>query len=284
MLRALALYTVATVAMLFHPHRCAVCASGGAQLMAKHIRNQYQYQQHAFTVSMLIPYGMAFHGASASSLVASRVLYLSMPESTAPTGGATLAGEPVTRQRYSSEAPAAFATTGSRRSLTSSLFNSLSPSSQTEQRQQEEVPRSSGNYGGKHEPSPIYPLPSPQLQSQPPKEITSINIDDKPASAQPASTLVVIASPTGSTTATQGKGSDDLERCRLLANSLGVALVVAEGEGEDSESRERKRVTERKKGSPRFTLLFDDEGRLALGQPGSGFKPLVVSWLLVLVI
>lgn len=27
----------------------------------------------------------------------------------------------------------------------------------------------------------------------------------------------------------------------------------------------------------RFTMLFDEMGRLALGQPGSGFKPLVVS-------
>lgn len=70
--------------------------------------------------------------------------------------------------------------------------------------------------------------------------------------------------------------STDLDRCGRLAGDLGVALVV---ESEDEEMEEREGGARAPAGGKlgfRFTLLFDERGRLALGQPGSGFKPLVV--------
>ena len=61
----------------------------------------------------------------------------------------------------------------------------------------------------------------------------------------------------------------ELERCKRLARELGIEVVL-----EDERSQARKA---REKSKFRFTMLFDDKGRLGLGQPGSGFKPLVVS-------
>ena len=82
-----------------------------------------------------------------------------------------------------------------------------------------------------------------------------------------ASSLVVLA--------TQGEknsdsSTDDLERCQGLAQNLGVALLV-EGEGKGVGGGAGAET-----GDFRFTLSFDEAGRLALGQPGSGFKPLAV--------
>lgn len=87
---------------------------------------------------------------------------------------------------------------------------------------------------------------------------------------KPAS-VVVLAS--GSM---EGGEHNDEERCRRLADELGAALVVEGGQGGGDLQRERgagNAVAD----SVRFTMLFDESGRLALGQPGSGFTPLVVS-------
>lgn len=59
-----------------------------------------------------------------------------------------------------------------------------------------------------------------------------------------------------------------MERCRRLASELGAVLIM-------SGSKEPEGALE----GIRFTLLYDEEGRLALGQPGSGFTPLTVSLL-----
>lgn len=67
-------------------------------------------------------------------------------------------------------------------------------------------------------------------------------------------------------------GGDDsrrktnIARCKRLAAKLGVPMVPISEEGQDKPGE-----------STRFTLLYDEKGRLGLGQPGSGFTPLVVS-------
>lgn len=87
----------------------------------------------------------------------------------------------------------------------------------------------------------------------------------------------------------RGDSGDDLERCRRLAQKLGVELVVPrrEGTAEPGKGQEQKQGKGRagavggaaEEGNPdsKFTMLFDERGRLALDQPGSGFNPLVVS-------
>lgn len=87
----------------------------------------------------------------------------------------------------------------------------------------------------------------------------------------------------------RGDSGDDLERCRRLAQKLGVELVVPRREGNAEQGEEKEEETRGKgavgavggaaRGENRdfkFTLLFDERGRLALDQPGSGFNPLVV--------
>ncbi|CAN0164614.1 unnamed protein product, partial [Ectocarpus sp. 13 AM-2016] len=82
---------------------------------------------------------------------------------------------------------------------------------------------------------------------------------------------------------------EDLERCRSLAKKLGLALVMArqeQGVEEEEEHQGERGKAERLAGGPaqagrdgfKFTMLFDETGRLALGQPGSGFNPLVVDF------
>lgn len=87
---------------------------------------------------------------------------------------------------------------------------------------------------------------------------------------KPAS-VVVLAS--GSI---EGGENNDEERCRRLADELGAALVVEGRQGGDDLQRGRG-VGNAIADGVRFTMLFDESGRLALGQPGSGFTPLVVS-------
>ncbi|CAM9737849.1 unnamed protein product, partial [Hapterophycus canaliculatus] len=96
---------------------------------------------------------------------------------------------------------------------------------------------------------------------------------------------------------------DDLERCQRLAQNLGVSLVVRgqkdepeeQEEGQEQEQEQEQEKQQQKKGGRKgrqskgggaggksgnwkFTMIFDESGRLALGQPGSGFKPLVVDF------
>ncbi|CAM9376507.1 unnamed protein product [Scytosiphon promiscuus] len=87
----------------------------------------------------------------------------------------------------------------------------------------------------------------------------------------------------------------DVERCRRLAQNLGISLVLPgqddgpEREEEDVDKQQQQagrgtvRRTERggagrEKQDFKFTLMFDESGRLALGQPGSGFNPLAVDF------
>lgn len=56
----------------------------------------------------------------------------------------------------------------------------------------------------------------------------------------------------------------ELARCHRLAGKLGVPLLASGEAGQEAQGAH-------------FTMLYDDEGRLALGQPGSGFTPLAVS-------
>jgi len=84
-----------------------------------------------------------------------------------------------------------------------------------------------------------------------------------------------------------GNSGDELERCQRLAQTLGVELVIPRRECGSEE--EEKHWSERRRGGSledsakgengdfKFVLLFDERGRLALHQPGSGFNPLVVS-------
>lgn len=60
----------------------------------------------------------------------------------------------------------------------------------------------------------------------------------------------------------------ELDRCRRLAQELDIDLVLDDGQNRARKAREKSEF--------RFTMLFDEKGRLGLGQPGSGFKPLVV--------
>ncbi|CAN0344775.1 unnamed protein product, partial [Ectocarpus sp. 8 AP-2014] len=89
--------------------------------------------------------------------------------------------------------------------------------------------------------------------------------------------------------AAQDHSKGDLERCRSLAEKLGLALVVArqeQGVEEEEEHQGERGKAERLAGGAaeaerdgfKFTMLFDETGRLALGQPGSGFNPLVVDF------
>lgn len=80
------------------------------------------------------------------------------------------------------------------------------------------------------------------------------------------------------------RGDNDLERCRRLAQKLGVELVVPRREDDAEQRKEQEGRGGRAVGSAaegghreiKFRMLFDKEGRLALDQPGSGFNPLVV--------
>lgn len=60
----------------------------------------------------------------------------------------------------------------------------------------------------------------------------------------------------------------ELDRYRRLAQELDIDLVLEEGGNRARKAREKSKF--------RFTMLFDEKGRLGLGQPGSGFNPLVV--------
>lgn len=85
----------------------------------------------------------------------------------------------------------------------------------------------------------------------------------------------------------RGDSGDDLERCRCLAQKLGVELVVPRREGKTKQGKKHEQenrgggavvggAAEGENGDFKFTMLFDERGRLALDQPGSGFNPLVV--------
>lgn len=86
--------------------------------------------------------------------------------------------------------------------------------------------------------------------------------------------------------ARQGDSGDDLERCRRLAQKLGVELVVPRRESNTKQGNEREQekrgggavgaAAEGETRAFKFTMHFDERGRLALDQPGSGFNPLVV--------
>lgn len=115
---------------------------------------------------------------------------------------------------------------------------------------------------------PAPQTPAPQLSSP----------QQQKAKASPVSVAVLAA---------QGHIKEDLERCRSLAEKLGVALVVPRQEQglEEKEEHQGERgkggglaggAAEAERDGFKFTMLFDEAGRLALGQPGSCFNPLVV--------
>lgn len=56
----------------------------------------------------------------------------------------------------------------------------------------------------------------------------------------------------------------ELARCQRLAGELGVPLLANGKAGQEAQG-------------VHFVMTYDKEGRLALGQPGSGFAPLAVS-------
>lgn len=78
------------------------------------------------------------------------------------------------------------------------------------------------------------------------------------------SSVAVIAP---STQAARGKYL--LQKCRRLANELRAVLITEDDMRECMDKNE----------GVRFTMQYDEKERLGLGQPGSGFTPLVVSHL-----
>lgn len=60
----------------------------------------------------------------------------------------------------------------------------------------------------------------------------------------------------------------ELDRYWRLAQELDIDLILEEGGNRARKAREKSKF--------RFTMFFDEKGRLGLGQPGSGFNPLVV--------
>lgn len=118
------------------------------------------------------------------------------------------------------------------------------------------------------------------------------------ASVSPSSLPSKPTAPSNVVVLALGSNTDDLERCQRLAQHLGVSLVVRgredgpdkqeegqKGEQEEKhQQQERSRKRRQSKGGGadgesrdfKFTMMFDESGRLALGQPGSGFNPLVV--------
>ena len=145
---------------------------------------------------------------------------------------------------------------------------------------------SSGGGGGGHEkkqhqrpPSDLPPQQQQhqqhqqQQQQQQPMGNTNSQLDavhgSSMAGTVDSSSLAVLAA-RGDRNGHSSTSSDDLERCRGLAQNLGVPLVV------ELEKEGRAGGAGAETGNFRFTLSFDETGRLALGQPGSGFKPLAV--------
>lgn len=109
------------------------------------------------------------------------------------------------------------------------------------------------------------------------------SVSSTPRATPCTNNLAVFAAAPGE----EDSGDDDLERCRRLSRNLGVKLVVPrqeEGQQKQKQQGQGKGKMATAVGGARrtdnagfkFAMLFDDRGRLALDQPGSGFNPLVV--------
>lgn len=102
----------------------------------------------------------------------------------------------------------------------------------------------------------------------------------------PSPTAAPMAPPRNVAVLAWSDSGKDLERCRRLAQELGVDLLVPRREGNPMQAKEQeqKKRGEGAVGSAaegenrgfKFTMMFDERGRLAMDQPGSGFNPLVV--------
>eukprot|EP00752_Nemacystus_decipiens_P016328 g14603.t1 len=100
----------------------------------------------------------------------------------------------------------------------------------------------------------------------------------------PSPKATPIAPPRNVAVLARGDSDADLERCRRLAQKLGVELVVSrrgdvsEQGSEEGGAAALVGAAEAGNGDFKFTMLFDERGRLALDQPGSGFSPLAVDF------
>lgn len=120
----------------------------------------------------------------------------------------------------------------------------------------------------------------------PPNPFSSGSISSAPC-PPPSPKVTPVAPPRNVAVLARSDSGDDLERCRRLAQKLGVELVVPRREGNEEPGKEQAQekggagavggAAEGENRGIKFTMLFDERGRLALDQPGSGFNPLVVS-------